>query len=213
MRRNVILLAVMVVAGIAALLLLKRPSPPATDAGPLSNAPSTSKELLARAEANPDRNTHGREFLKRVYSRVRSGTPVSDTPGMQQIASILEDGDSDAAKARRLLALAVTLPEEEQLEAADHAVNLVTDADYDVLRAALVNPQTPEPVLDSLLADVLSRGNSFKLPALVAIARLPDHPRATEARDLLELHIGEDHGTNWAAWLEAAKNHIAQHGE
>jgi hypothetical protein len=213
MRRGVILIALLVMVVITALLAMRRPPRDGRAEAPGSTATNSSQALLARAEANPGRNTRGREFLKRVYSRLRNATPEPDSAGMEQIARVLEAGETDAVKARRLLALAKSLPDDEQLEAAEHAVNLVTDGDYDVLRTVLGNPLTPEAVLDTLMADALGRGNSLKLPALVAVARAPEHPLATEARDLLELHIGEDHGTNWTVWLEAAKNHIAEHGE
>jgi hypothetical protein len=212
MRLSVRLLVLLAVATIVALVLLMRPSPNShgTSVAATSSIPTM---LLSRAEARPERNHRGREFLKRVFSRNRPSTPSQTEAVGLEIGSILESSEDDRAKAKRLLELALAHPDEESLEAVNHAVNLVTDADYEILRTTLTNARSPEIVMDPLLADVLSRGNTLKLPTLVAIARQPDHLRATEARDLLELHIGEDHGTNWTAWLEAARVHIAEHGE
>jgi len=57
-----------------------------------------------------------------------------------------------------------------------------------------------EAVLDVLLADALNRPNSLKLPLLLEVARQPDHPKAGEAKDLLELFLEEDHGKDWGQW-------------
>jgi hypothetical protein len=35
---------------------------------------------------------------------------------------------------------------------------------------------------------------------LLDIARQSDHPKAGEARELLELFLEEDHGKDWAGW-------------
>jgi hypothetical protein len=51
-----------------------------------------------------------------------------------------------------------------------------------------------------LLADVLNRPGTLKLPMLLDIARQSDHPKAGEARELLELFLEEDHGKDWAGW-------------
>jgi hypothetical protein len=218
MRWPVKLLAVLIFAAIVALAVIRFAPPRATDVTPAAPVQSRTNLLLSRADADPSRNTRGRDFLKRVYARGRGPEPVSsatdiNTAGMLKVGEILESTESDVAKAQKLLALSPALPDDEKMEAAEHAANLVTDRDYDVLKSALINPDTPGPVLDELLADLLRRGNSLKLPTLVDIARQPDHPRSVEARDLLELHIGEDHDTNWIAWVDAVRRHIAEHGE
>ncbi|MGN6552490.1 MAG: hypothetical protein ACTHLW_01995, partial [Verrucomicrobiota bacterium] len=51
----------------------------------------------------------------------------------------------------------------------------------------------PEDVLDVLLSDLLNRPNATKLPMLVDVALNPAHPKAEEARDLLELYLDEDY--------------------
>lgn len=60
-------------------------------------------------------------------------------------------------------------------------------------------------VAGSFVADLPNRLNAVKLPALLAVARAPNHPQAEEARDLLELHLDEDYGADWARW-ESAMN-------
>lgn len=218
MRWQIKLVLLLMLVGVAVLLWMRGtpgPQRPSPSAGP-SN--SVAASLLARANAATNRVTRGRDFLARVYAR-RQETGLTgagadtNSPSPQEIEDVLKGSETDVEKAKRLLGLVPSFPEEDQMEAAEHAANLVTDADYATLRDPLVNAQTPTTVLDVLLADLLNRGNSFKLPALVEIARQAGHPRSQEARDLLELHLGEDHGTNWSDWLDAVTNFIAQNGE
>ena len=92
------------------------------------------------------------------------------------------------------------LPEEGQVEVARHLANLLPDSEYPALAKYLADPKMPEAVLDVMLADALNRPNSLKLPLLLEIARQADHPKAGEAKELLELFLEEDHGKDWAQW-------------
>jgi hypothetical protein len=76
----------------------------------------------------------------------------------------------------------------------------VPDENYAALAGYLADAKLPEDVLDVLMADVLNRPNSLKLPALLEVARDPQHPKAGEAKDLLELFLEEDYGTDWNLW-------------
>ena len=42
--------------------------------------------------------------------------------------------------------------------------------------------------------------NAVKLPLLLEVARTPQHPKAEEAKDLLELYLEEDYGADWNKW-------------
>jgi hypothetical protein len=35
------------------------------------------------------------------------------------------------------------------------------------------------------------------------MARLPEHPRAEESKDFLELYLEKDYGTDWGQWEQA----------
>ena len=74
--------------------------------------------------------------------------------------------------------------------------NLLADAEYAPLGKFLKDSKLPEPVLDVLIVDVLNRPNGLKLPLLLEVAREPQHPKAAEAKDLLELYLEEDYGTD-----------------
>ena len=51
-----------------------------------------------------------------------------------------------------------------------------------------------------LIVDVLNRPNTLKLPLLLELARDAQHPKAAEAKDLLELYLEEDYGSDWNKW-------------
>jgi hypothetical protein len=92
------------------------------------------------------------------------------------------------------------LPKEGQEEVALHMTNLTEDDDYGPMAKLAADAKLPEEVLDVLIQDVLNRPNALKMPTLLEIAKQPDHPKAEEAHDLLELFLEEDYGQDWDKW-------------
>ena len=117
-----------------------------------------------------------------------------------KVDEILGSTNSESDKAKQMLEMFPQLPADGQEEVAHHLSNLLPDQDYGLMQAYLTNAALPEEVLDVLLGDVLNRPNSLKLPALLAVARTPQHPKAAEARDFLELFLEEDYGDDWGKW-------------
>jgi hypothetical protein len=76
----------------------------------------------------------------------------------------------------------------------------VADEDYAPLSSFVTNSTLPEAVLDVFVEDVFNRPNAVKLPLLLDIAQDPQHPRASEAKDVLELFLEEDFGNDWTKW-------------
>ena len=117
---------------------------------------------------------------------------------------------SDTAKSRRLLAAIATLPEPALTTAAEEAVRLLPDADYNSVALPLVaNPRTHGSVESVLFANLMERPDAITLPALLRIARMPDHPYAKFARDNLDLLVGEDFGLDWQKWEAAVQKALA----
>ena len=106
----------------------------------------------------------------------------------------------DGDKARQMLEMFPQLPVDGQEEVAQHVSNLLPDQDFGLLHPYLTNATLAESVLDVLLDDVLNRPNSLKLPALLEVARSPQHPKAAEAKDFLELFLEEDYGGDCDKW-------------
>jgi hypothetical protein len=134
----------------------------------------------------------------------------SDTNWEDKIDDIVGSDDADTNKVKQLFALFPKLPPDGQEEVVQHLSNLVEDEDYAPLGDLLKNAKLPEGVLDELLADVLNRPNNLKLPLLLDVASDPDHAKKDEAKDLLELYLGDDYGSDWNAWGQHLTNWLQE---
>ena len=128
----------------------------------------------------------------------------------EKIDNVLTAQEEDAQKVKRLLDMFPHLPEDGQVEAAQHLSNLTPDEQYAALAKNLTNAAMPEAVLDVLMTDVLNRPNQIKLETLLEVARAAGHPKAEEARDVLEVFVDENFGENWAAWEAAIKQWLKE---
>jgi len=115
---------------------------------------------------------------------------------------LLSDADPNT-KADKILAMIPSAPTNAQVELSQHLVNLVQDDHYDGAAQLLTNAATPSAVSTVLMNDLLNRNNTLKLPMLLAVARDDDHPLKDQAREMLELLIQEDNGTNWNQWSDS----------
>ena len=137
-----------------------------------------------------------------------AAAPIADWE--EKIDGVLTAQEEDGQKAKRLLAMFPNLPEDGQVEAAQHISNLLPDEQYSSLAQALTNAAMPEAVLDVLMTDVLNRPNQLKLETLLDVARTPNHPKAEEARDVLEVFVDENYGEDWAAWKNAVEKWLKE---
>ena len=112
---------------------------------------------------------------------------------------------TEVHKARRLLAMIPSLPEEALDTAAQEAVARLPDGDYAAAAGVLLNPNTHGTVFSVLFADLMERPDAITLPNLLAIARIPTHPYAPYALDNLDLLTGENHNADWLAWTKAVE--------
>jgi hypothetical protein len=119
--------------------------------------------------------------------------------------------NSDAANsstAQMLINLLPTLPPEGQAEAAQHVSNLLADSDYSKVLPIIKNPTMNEDVLDVFVTDLMNRDDTVKLPTLLEIAKIPNHPHREEAATDLQIFLDEDYGTDWAKWDAAMKAYL-----
>jgi len=147
-----------------------------------------------------------------VVRHTNPGVVPSESPGLpttngladweSKVDAILTSEIPDNEKAKKMLEMFPLLSPEAQEEVAHHLSNLVPDEEYAPLGSYLTNSAMPEAVLDVLLEDVFNRPNSLKLPRLLDIARNPLHPKASESKDVLELFLEEDFGTDWNKWQD-----------
>jgi hypothetical protein len=113
-------------------------------------------------------------------------------------------------KSDGILALMAAAPPEAQVELSQHLINMTQDDHYDGVAGLLTNAATQPAVSTVLMNDLLNRRNSLKLPMLLAIAENDDHPLKGQAKDMLELFIQTDYGTNWPQWSGAVDTWLQQ---
>jgi hypothetical protein len=77
----------------------------------------------------------------------------------------------------------------------------------------LLNPATRPELREVLLADVLDRPNSVKLPVLLAVMAVPGHPSLAEAHRNLREVLGSDFGMSSAAWSGPVQTFLAREAD
>ncbi len=122
------------------------------------------------------------------------------TNWQDHLEAILGSQDPGPDKAVQMLELFPRLPQEAQLEVAQYASNLLPDTNYAAVGLYLTNPVVPGPVLEVLLAGLLQRPDSVKLPYLLAVARDEQNPEAQQARSYLRTFLEQDFGQDWGRW-------------
>jgi hypothetical protein len=167
------------------------PSAPAEAAAPLPTFSSAAAPSLPAAPAA-------------TAASARGITPAWEGT----IEAILRLNVSEEQMARMLINILPTLPEEGQVEAANHITNFLPNTDYDSLRPLLLDASLPESVLSIFFADLMNRDDPTKLNAFLDIAQAPDHPFHAQALSDLQVYIGEDYGTDWPKWKSAVTQYL-----
>ena len=171
-----------------------------------SLGPNSETEASARPAPSQERKSQPKAPNPPVHPRTnRQATASSFAPNVitnweDRVDAILTGEDPESEKAKKMIEMFPNLPPDAQEEVAHHISNLTTDENYAPIAKFLTNTALPEAVLDVFTEDVLNRPNGIKLPALLDIARDPQHPKAAEAKDILELFLEEDFGTDWTRW-------------
>ena len=145
-----------------------------------------------------------------------SGTPTksdatpSTTPAVtdtniiadweQKIDDALASGKDESETAKTILGMFPKMPPEGQISVAQHIVNLLADEDFGSFAGNLTNSAVSTDVHEIIFADLLNRPNKIKLPMLLEVARNGKPEQVTEAKDFLEVFVGEDFGTDWNLW-------------
>jgi hypothetical protein len=192
-----------------------KPAEPASSTESPAAAASSTSETPPLA-TTPPRPNPPRPLPSATQPAPTAGVPQVPTPAApiadweEKIDGVLTAQEDDGQKAKRLLAMFPNLPEDGQVEAAQHISNLLPDEQYASLAQALTNAAMPEAVLDVLMTDVLNRPNQLKLETLLDVARTPNHPKAEEARDVLEVFVDENYGEDWAAWKNAVEKWLKE---
>jgi len=183
-------------------LLQKTPSEPAgANATPAPAAADLPRDFLASASAPAVGAASASASAK--------PTPQNEIPAWEnQIDQVLRSNVNEAQTAQILLNILPTLPEDGQIEAANHIANLLPDENYAQAKPVLLNPNMPESVLSVLFTDLMNRSDPVKLHTFLDIAKIPNHPFHEEALSDLQIYLGDDYGTDWGKWNAALEQYL-----
>jgi hypothetical protein len=184
------------------------------DAKPLDLPPPAPAPVVA-ADPEPEQPPAAAPHFHPKAAPVQdtAAAPADDSTSTNwegNLETILLSDDDENTKADHILALIPTAPPDAQAELAQHLVNMVQDDHYQGTADLLTNSATPSGVSTVLMNDLLNRNNNLKLPMLLDIAQQDDHPLKDQAREMLELLLQEDHGSNWNDWSTSVNNYLAQ---
>jgi hypothetical protein len=210
-----IIAAVVAAGALLGWLAGRRPGPlNPSDAPPAVRSPGdthpTPPIVATPGGVKPGTGTNSSPGHLTVVSPTEVANAGSETNWEDKLEEILNAETDDTNKVKQLFAMFPRLPEDGQAEVAQHLSNLVDNDDYAPLGQLMKNARLPESVLDVLMGDLLNRPNAVKLPMFLDLARIPDHAEAGEAKDLLELYLDEDYGTDWPKWEQKMKEWLKE---
>jgi hypothetical protein len=148
---------------------------------------SATKQVLATAERPPNADVHM--------------TSLTTQPsGPERIDEWLSSSTDIPTIANKILISFPSLEAKDHLLAAAKLVALVSDDRFEGLKRLLFDPKTSLEAKEFLFRDALSRAETVKLPLLLEIMQMPEHPCANEARETLKTQLGVDYGVNYGQW-------------
>ncbi len=107
-----------------------------------------------------------------------------------------------------LLAALPTLEEREQIDTAHHLVNLLADEQFAQVKPLLLNTNTVAEVISILFHDSMLRPNAVKEPLFLEVMQVEGHPFAAQAKEALEVYVGQDFKTDWPQWETALREKL-----
>jgi hypothetical protein len=158
----------------------------------------------AASSSNPPSPAKPLVFSTAIPPVSDNNPPVPLAGWSEKVDALLAADVPESDKVRQLLEMFPRLPEEGQVEVANHLSNLLPNEDYPKLAAFATNTTFAPEALDVLLRDAMNRPNSLKLPVLIDVAADPRHPKAADAKETLVFLLGEDEGDDWSKWREKA---------
>lgn len=129
------------------------------------------------------------------------------------VTGILSSDGDVKEKNRQLLELFPRLPQEGQVQVAERLSRLLPNQDFPELGQYLTNTTTSGPVLDVIIADLLNRPDTLKLPYLLQIAQDQQNPKAGEAKGILAALLDEDFGDDWPQWQAKVEQWVKDYSD
>jgi hypothetical protein len=197
---------------VAALHILQRPTTEAPEPTPAASSPERSEAPVRRGmrplPLPPTEVPNRFSPPTPTTPPARSTTHYASTAWEQQIDRVLTSQLAVEEQAQQLQSVFYSLPMEGQVEAAGHLANLTADEDY-TLGDIICDERAPLEALQLLMTDLSRRPDAIRLPMLIRIAEVTNHPFRAEALEDLTFLLQEDHGSNWAAWEAAVQKKLS----
>lgn len=209
MNNRTLLILAIVVIGIVAVALSFLNSNPAARPPQAVAAPSPSPATELPPERPPRRDLPSPPSEK-VTATVPKAPPRPLEPWEYKIDEVLRSNADEAQTAQILINMLPTLPPDGQAEAAQHISNLLLDKDYNKVLPLIKNPNLSEEVLDVFVTDLMNRDDATKLPTLLEIAKIPNHPHREEALTDLEIFLDEDFSNDPVALQRGVQKYLQQ---
>jgi len=205
-RTAAVLAAVAAVGGVVAFALMQSPpAAPVPGLGQAAATPAATEAPVSFPSAAPSLLTAA-EVATAVPAR---SVPAAVLPAWEgTVEGILRSNVTEGEMARMLINILPTLPEEGQVEAANHIANLLPNADYGSVRPLLLNSSLPESVLSVFFTDLMNRDDPTKLNAFLDVAQVPNHPFQGQALSDLQIYMGNDYGNDWPRWKSAVTQYL-----
>jgi hypothetical protein len=204
------LIALAIVGG--AIWFLNQPPPALPLPGSLAERKLPPIQLPPRLPAEPRATPSPSATANPTAPPVRAEAPEMEEWEMQ-IDQVLRSSAGETETAQILINMLPALPPDGQEEAAQHISNLIQDEDYSRVMPLVRNTSLPEEVHDVFVTDLMNREDRVKLPALLEIAKLANHPHQEEALTDLEIFLDEDYGTNWTQWDAAMRAYLKEQAD
>jgi hypothetical protein len=125
------------------------------------------------------------------------------------IHEIISAPSTPREKAEGLLAILPRLETDDKRKVALAALRQVGDADYDLIQPYLLDLTLDPEVLNTFMSDMLKRKSAIKLPTLLELARVDEHPLQQQSGAMLRTLLKTDQGTNWNRWERVVEMHLA----
>jgi|GEM_PF-5147188 len=120
---------------------------------------------------------------------------------------------SDDAKVKQLLGKINSLPHDGKLLAMEEATKRIPDEQYSQWRPTLFGLVSSPELRETVLLDVLTRGEPVRMPTLVELLKQPpnpEHPSHDDIREILVAYLDTDYGTDLNGWDSAVKKFLAE---
>jgi hypothetical protein len=214
--RAVLLLAVVVAAVVGGVMFFLQDKPVPTPVALTPSAQPVDPGVVTPEQTPRIRVAEKSPVEEKLPPPLPGATPISDADRKIDEILRINPENTEAAHistAQMLINLIPTLPPEGQAEAAQHVSNLLPDKEYQRVRTMVVNPNAAPELLDVLVTDLMNRDDGVKLPVLLDIAKIPNHPTREEATTDLQIFLDGDYGTDWAKWDAALKAYLKKQAE